>query len=87
MRNFINEELQINDYVIFLKNERTGSSTVRKVKYVGRICGFTDCMVYVNPLSRPDTYEIYENKKAVRVYPEDIICKLHGLKGAYIWED
>lgn len=81
MRSFINEELQIGNYIVFLRNERTGSSTVRKVKYVGKICGFTDCMVYVTPLSRPDTYEIHENKKSVRVYPEDIICRLLSLEG------
>lgn len=39
--NFIGEELNIGDYVIYLKNTRTGSSTIRKCKYVGVIIGFT----------------------------------------------
>lgn len=41
MKDFLNNELKINDKVIYIKNMRTGSSTVRNVLFKGKIIGFT----------------------------------------------
>lgn len=52
---FTKEPLHINDVVVYLKNERTGSSTVRKCKFVGQIVGFTKTKVEICRFSQPDT--------------------------------
>lgn len=41
MKDFLNNELKINDEVIYIKNMRTGSITVRNVLFKGKIIGFT----------------------------------------------
>lgn len=77
----IGEELNIGDCVIYLKNTRTGSSTVRKCKYVGVIIGFTKANVRIQPLSEPDRYEInWEGKnKSVSIESKDIIIKTDNM--------
>lgn len=80
---FIGEELNIGDYVIYLKNTRTGSSTIRKCKYVGVIVGFTEKSVRIAPMSRPDRFEFYGGieDKDVLIDSSDIVCKRKD-----IWE-
>lgn len=72
---FIGEKLSVNDYVVYLKNTRTGSSTIKKCKYIGVIVDFTKNNVKIRVLSRPDRYEIdWENKnEPVLVEAKDII--------------
>jgi hypothetical protein len=72
---FIGEKLSVNDYVVYLKNTRTGSSTIKKCKYIGVIVDFTKNNVKIRALSRPDRYEIdWENKnESVLVEAKDII--------------
>jgi hypothetical protein len=72
---FIGEKLSVNDYVVYLKNTRTGSSTIKKCKYIGVIVDFTKNNVKIRALSRPDRYEIdWENKnEPVLVEAKDII--------------
>lgn len=41
MKDFLNNELKNDDEVIYIKNMRTGSSTVRNVLFKGKIIGFT----------------------------------------------
>jgi hypothetical protein len=53
---FTREPLHIDDVVVYLKNERTGSSTVRKCKFVGQVTGFTSTKVEIKRLSPPDTF-------------------------------
>ena len=53
---FTKEPLHIDDVVVYLKNERTGSSTVRKCKFLGQIIGFTNTKVKIKRLSPPDTF-------------------------------
>ena len=53
---FTKEPLHIDDVVVYLKNERTGSSTVRKCKFVGQITGFTKTKVEIHRFSPPDTF-------------------------------
>ena len=56
MYNFTKEPLHIDDVVVYLKNERTGSSTVRKCKFVGQVTGFTNTKVEIQRLSPPDIF-------------------------------
>lgn len=53
---FTKELLHIDDVVVYLKNERTGSSTVRKCKFIGQIVGFTKTKVEIRRFSPPDTF-------------------------------
>lgn len=76
---FIKEPLHVNDIVVFLRNERTGSSTSRKCKFVGQIIRFTDKKVRIEKLSNPDKFvtpDEYKNYGRVNVFHDDIICVL-----------
>lgn len=53
---FTLDPLHVDDVVVYLKNERTGSSTVRKCKFVGQVVGFTDAKVKIHRFSPPDTF-------------------------------
>lgn len=53
---FTLDPLYVDDVVVYLKNERTGSSTVRKCKFVGQVVGFTDAKVKIHRFSPPDTF-------------------------------
>jgi hypothetical protein len=68
---FANESLHIDDIVVYLKNERTGSSTVRKCKFVGQIIGFTKTKVEIHRFSQPDTFVTPDKIQDLGV---DIIC-------------
>lgn len=56
METFTKETLHIDDVVVYLKNERTGSSTIRKYKFIGHIVEFTKTKVEIKRLSPPDTF-------------------------------
>lgn len=57
---FTKEPLHIDDVVVYLKNERTGSSTIRKCKFIGQIVGFKKSKVEIMRLSYPDTFAFPE---------------------------
>lgn len=42
---FVGQLLDIGDKVIYVANTRTGTSTVRKIMYKGKIAGFTPRLV------------------------------------------
>lgn len=87
MNSFTNDILHINDIVVYLKNERTGSSTIRKCKFIGHINGFTDKKVEITRLSPPDIFVTLEECKDYgidTVYPEDIV---HIVESKYQEED
>jgi hypothetical protein len=73
---FQKEILHIDDIVVYLKNERTGSSTIRKCKFVGMITGFTKYKVKIMQFSKPDQFvtpeEIVQYGE-VEVYSDDIV--------------
>lgn len=76
---FTKEPLHVNDIVVFLRNERTGSSTSRKCKFVGQIIRFTDKKVRIEKLSNSDEFVTpseCKNYGRVNVLPDDIICVL-----------
>lgn len=76
---FIKDPLHIDDVVVYLKNTRTGSSTIRKCVFVGQITGFTKSKVKILQLSKEDQWvypeEVYPYGE-VKVYPEEVICTM-----------
>lgn len=76
MMTFTLDPLYIDDIVVYLKNERTGSSTIRKCKFIGQITGFTDTKVKIRQLSKADQFVTPEECKdygEVIIYPNDIV--------------
>jgi hypothetical protein len=78
-KSFIKDPLHIDDVVVYLKNTRTGSSTIRKCVFVGQITGFTKSKVKIMQLSKEDQWvypeECYPYGE-VTVHPEDVICTM-----------
>lgn len=73
---FTKELLHIDDVVVYLKNERTGSSTVRKCKFVGQVTGFTKTKVEIQRFSLPDTFVTPDEIQDLgidTVYPDDVV--------------
>ncbi len=76
MYNFTKEALHIDDVVVYLKNERTGSSTVRKCKFVGQVTGFTNTKVEIKRLSPPDTFvtpDEIQDFGTDTIYSDDVV--------------
>lgn len=71
MYNFTKEPLHIDDVVVYLKNERTGSSTIRKCKFLGQITGFTKTKVEIHRLSPPDTFVTPDE---IQDFGTDTVC-------------
>ena len=73
---FTKEPLHIDDVVVYLKNERTGSSTVRKCKFVGQVVGFAKTKVEIHRLSQPDTFVTPDETQDLgvdSVAPDDVV--------------
>lgn len=73
---FTKELLHIDDVVVYLKNERTGSSTVRKCKFIGQVIGFTKTKVEIRRLSPPDTFvapDQIQDFGVDTVYSDDVV--------------
>ena len=73
---FTKEPLHIDDIVVYLKNERTGSSTIRKCKFIGRVVGFDKTRVKIKQLSKADQFVTPEDMQdygEVIVYPHEIV--------------
>ena len=68
---FTKEPLHIDDVVVYLKNERTGSSTVRKCKFIGQVVGFVKTKVKIHRFSPPDTFVTPEE---IQDFGIDTIC-------------
>lgn len=81
MVTFSKDLLHKDDFVVYLKNEKTGSSTTRKCKFIGQIVDFTDTKVKIIQLSRADQFVNVDelcNYGEVSVYPDDIVHVLHS---------
>ena len=73
---FTKELLHIDDVVVYLKNERTGSSTIRKCKFIGQVVGFKKAKVEIRRLSPPDTFVAPDQIQDLgidTVYPDDVV--------------
>ena len=76
MKSFTRQSLNIDDIVVYLKNERTGSSTIRKCKFIGQIVGFVNTKVKIRRLSPPDIFVTPEEAQdygEVSVNPDDVV--------------
>lgn len=75
-KTFTKEPLHIDDVVVYLKNERTGSSTIRKCKFIGQVVGFTKTKVNIRRFSQPDIFVTPEEIKDLgvdTVCPDDVV--------------
>lgn len=75
-RTFMLEPLHPDDVVVYLKNERTGSSTIRKCKFIGQIVSFVSTKVKIRRLSPPDTFvhpDEVEDYGIDTIYPNDVV--------------
>lgn len=73
---FTKELLHIDDVVVYLKNERTGSSTIRKCKFVGQIVDFDKTRVKIKQFSKADQFvtpEEIQDYGEVMIYPHEIV--------------
>ena len=73
---FTLDPLHIDDVVVYLKNERTGSSTIRKCKFIGQVTGFTGAKVKIRRLSSPDTFVLPSECRDLgtdTIYPDDVV--------------
>lgn len=73
---FTKDPLHIGDIVVYLKNERTGSSTTRKCKFIGCIIDFDKTRVKIKQLSKADQFvtpEEIQDYGEVMVYPHEIV--------------
>ena len=68
---FTKEPLYIDDIVVYLKNERTGSSTIRKCKFIGQVVDLTETRVKIGRLSPPDKFATPEE---CQDYGIDTVC-------------
>lgn len=73
---FTKEPLYVDDIVVYLKNERTGSSTIRKCKFVGQVVDFTKTKVEIRRLSPSDTFvtpDQLQDFGIESVCPDDVV--------------
>lgn len=73
---FSKELIYVDDIVVYLKNERTGSSTLRKCKFVGQVVELTNTKVRIRRLSLPDIFvtpEEIKNFGIDTVYPNEVV--------------
>ena len=73
---FTKELLHIDDVVVYLKNERTGSSTIRKCKFIGQVVGFKKTKVEIRRFSPPDTFVSPDQLQDLgidTVCPDDVV--------------
>lgn len=73
---FTRELLHIDDVVVYLKNERTGSSAIRKCKFIGQVTGFANTKVEIKRLSPPDTFVTPDEIQDLgidTIYSDDVV--------------
>lgn len=71
---FNNDKIEIGKKYIYLKNERTGSSTIRKLKMVGKVVNIKGYTVHLErQICAEKTY--FESEKDIdKVSADDVIC-------------
>lgn len=73
---FTLDPLHIDDVVVYLKNERTGTSTIRKCKFIGHVVGFTKTKVEIRRLSLPDIFVTPDEMQDFgidTIYSDDVV--------------
>lgn len=74
--NFTNQPLYVDDVVVYLKNERTGSSTIRKCKFIGQIVGAKGKKIKIARLSKADQFVTPDeciNYGEDIIFPDDVV--------------
>ena len=70
MNDFLNNEINIEDEAIYLKNLRTGSSTIRKIMFKGKILSFKNDKVNIQRIYNKDGFSLEEIDT---VFPHDVV--------------
>lgn len=72
---FNNDKIEIGKKYIYLKNERTGSSTIRKLKMIGEVVNVKGYTVHIERLICAErTYFESSEKEIDKVSADDVIC-------------
>lgn len=71
---FNTDAIEVGKKYIYLKNERTGSSTIRKVKMVGEVVAFKNQKVILKRLISPEKIEWERIGCEDSVFADDVIC-------------
>lgn len=72
MINFLGQEIEVSKNYVYLKNERTGSSTTRKLKMIGPCVEIGNYPIFKRLWCENDSYIHTKDK----VYSsEDVICE------------
>lgn len=75
MINFLCQEIEVSKNYVYLKNERTGSSTTRKLKMIGTCVEIGNYPIFKRLWCESDSY-IHTKDKKDKVYNlEDVICE------------
>lgn len=71
MKDFLGNEIKINDNVVYLKRLQTGSSSTRKIMFKGKVLNFKGQKVEI---SREYTNEwVIKDKEIDIIFPKDIV--------------
>ena len=80
---FLGQVTNVGDEVVYLKNLRTGSSTIRKCKCIGVVRKIKGQNVYIECLNAEASY-FKEVSEVHRVVDNEVICIL-GKTAAWNW--
>lgn len=80
---FLGQLIDIGDEVVYLKNLRTGSSTIRKCKCIGAVRKIKGQNVYIECLNAEASY-FKEVSEVHRVVDSEVICIL-GKTAMWNW--
>lgn len=72
MKDFLNNEINIDDEVIYLKRLMTGSSSTRKIMFKGKVLGFKGQKAKIERLYTNE-WEI-KSKEIDEIFPKDIVA-------------
>lgn len=71
MIDFLNNEINIEDEVIYIKGIQTGSSTTRKIMFKGKVVNFKGRKVEIERLYTNEY--IIANKEIDLIFPRDVV--------------
>lgn len=71
MMDFLNNEININDEVIYLKRMMTGSSSTRKIMFKGKVIAFDGKKVVIKRLYTNEW--VIKNQESDTVFPKDVV--------------
>ena len=77
MINFVGQEIVTGKRYVYLKNARTGSSAVRKLKMIGECVGSRERLEFLRLWCEPKKWDTVsrEGEKDIVYNPKDVICE------------